>query len=232
MKKSKKIVLGALALVLVIAMSVAGTIAYLTATADDVINTFTVGNIQIKLDEAPVDETGKETTGDRVKKNDYNRIKPGDVLDKDPMVTVIAKSEDCYVKMNVVIEAKKDISGIISTTDPDKYPQTFVEGFDNAIWTCKSMTASDDGKKIELEFWYKEIVPYATADKELEPLFTKVVVPKTATNEDLAALNETTITITASAIQSAGFDDATAAWAAFPAPAAETTEPTTPTTGD
>ena len=217
MKKSKKILLGALALVLVVALSVAGTIAYLTSKTDNVKNTFTVGKVEIKLDEALVDESGSAVTPEtRVYENTYDRIKPADTLDKDPTVTVLAKSEDCYVKMNVVIEAKEDISNIISTTDPAKYPQTFVDGFDNAVWTCKSMTKSDDGKKIMLEFWYKEVVPYATTDTELAPLFTKVIVPAAATNETLATLNETTVTITASAIQASGFADAAAAWAAFP----------------
>ena len=56
MKKSKAILM-ALCAVLLVAASVMGTLAYLTST-DTVTNTFTVGNVQIKLDEAKVNEEG------------------------------------------------------------------------------------------------------------------------------------------------------------------------------
>jgi len=63
--------------------SVFGTLAYLTAT-DTVTNTFTVGKVQITLDEAPVDANGETTDGDRVKKNNYHLL-PGHEYDKDPI---------------------------------------------------------------------------------------------------------------------------------------------------
>ena len=51
----KKKLTTVLAIVLVVALSVAGTYAYLTDKTDAVENTFTVGNVDIKL---------AETTGD------------------------------------------------------------------------------------------------------------------------------------------------------------------------
>ncbi|MDY4203948.1 SipW-dependent-type signal peptide-containing protein, partial [Porcincola intestinalis] len=100
MKKRNKILglmVGAVALV---GVSVMGTMAYLTST-DEVVNTFTVGNVQIKLDEAKTNTDGSlVANADRVKANDY-KLLPGHTYNKDPMVTVKKGSESSYVKMTV-----------------------------------------------------------------------------------------------------------------------------------
>lgn len=83
----KKTLMVALAFVLVIAMSVAGTFAYLTAQTNDVVNTFTVGKVDIDL---------TETTGET-----YKMI-PGEKIDKNPKVTVKAGSEDSWVFVKIV----------------------------------------------------------------------------------------------------------------------------------
>ncbi len=96
---AKKIVTAGLALVMVAGISVAGTLAFLTDDTDPVKNTFVVGDgVTITLDEAPVDENGKETTGSRVNQNTYNPI-PGGTYDKDP--TVHVTGDDCYVFVKV-----------------------------------------------------------------------------------------------------------------------------------
>ena len=58
MKKTSKALLLTICAVLLVAASVMGTMAYLTST-DKVQNTFTVGKVAIKLDEAKVDANGK-----------------------------------------------------------------------------------------------------------------------------------------------------------------------------
>ena len=75
-----------LALVLVIGCAVGGTVAWLTAQTDSVVNTFTYGDINIDL---------KETTG-----NDY-KIIPGVDIEKDPKVIVKANSEACWLFVKV-----------------------------------------------------------------------------------------------------------------------------------
>ena len=82
--------------VLVAVASVLGTLAYLTST-DTVKNTFTVGKVNITLDEAEVDMNGVAATpAKRVKKNEY-KLMPGHTYTKDPMVTVLAGSEPSYI---------------------------------------------------------------------------------------------------------------------------------------
>lgn len=83
---SMKTFVAMLALVLVIGCAVGGTVAWLTAQTDPVVNTFTYGDINITL---------KETTG-----NDY-KIIPGVDIKKDPKVTVKANSEACWLFVKV-----------------------------------------------------------------------------------------------------------------------------------
>lgn len=91
--------------VLLVAASVLGTMAYLT-DSKDVKNTFTVGNVAIKLDEAKVDENGTQVVDKdgnpvaRVTENEY-KLLPGHTYVKDPTVTVKTPSVDSYVRMKV-----------------------------------------------------------------------------------------------------------------------------------
>ena len=107
--KLRRILLLLACAVLLVSLSVGATLAYLTST-DEVENTFTVGDVQIKLDEAKVNtETGKapdpeDRTPDG---NKQVRMVPGRLIDKDPTVTVLKDSEDCYVRVKVIV----DVSG-------------------------------------------------------------------------------------------------------------------------
>lgn len=83
---STKVFLSLLALVLVVGCAVGGTIAWLTATTEPVVNTFTYGKIKIDL---------TETTGTEYK------IIPGVNISKDPKVTVKAGSEACWLFVKV-----------------------------------------------------------------------------------------------------------------------------------
>lgn len=82
---STKALVALLAFVLVIGCSLGGTLAWLTDKTDAVTNTFTVGDINITLD---------ETT------KDY-KILPGVDIPKDPKVTVEANSEACWLFVKV-----------------------------------------------------------------------------------------------------------------------------------
>ena len=101
MKGKKKVILTVLCAVLLVVGSVLGTMAYLTSN-DEVVNTFTVGNVQIKLDEAKANTDGSlsDNGATRVKANSY-KLLPGHTYNKDPMVTVLKGSESSYVKMTV-----------------------------------------------------------------------------------------------------------------------------------
>lgn len=208
MKTRTKALLMLLCAVLLVAGSVLGTLAYLTST-DTVTNTFTVGNVSIKLDEAKANTDGTlVANADRVKANTY-KLLPGHTYNKDPMVTVLKGSESSYIKLNVVVtkSAELDAIGVDLLT-------TF-KGYDSANWIYKGNTEDTTANTRTYEFWYKETVAAPDADVALDALFDQVVVPGTITNAQLATIEGMTITVTAHAIQADGFADAADAWAAY-----------------
>lgn len=211
MKTAKKAMLMTLCAIILVVATVFGTMAYLTSD-DEVVNTFTVGNVAIKLDEAPVDGNGKATTGDRVKANSY-KLLPGHVYDKDPTVTLLAGSETSYVKMTVTFSKANELDAIF---DPNGANLTTIfNGYDSANWTAKGNTKDATANTRTYEFWYKEAVGAPTVDVALDALFDSITVPGNITKEQLATIEGMTITVNAYAIQADGFDTADKAWEAF-----------------
>ena len=85
---SGKLVVAMLAVTLLIGCAIGGTVAWLTAKTDPVVNTFTYGDINIELTET------KPT-------NKQAKIIPGVDIEKDPKVTVKANSETCWLFVKV-----------------------------------------------------------------------------------------------------------------------------------
>lgn len=86
MKSFKKSIALLVAVSMIVGCVIGGTLAWLTATSSDVVNTFTTSDISVTL---------SETTG-----NTYKMV-PGCTITKDPKVTVVAGSEDCYLFVKV-----------------------------------------------------------------------------------------------------------------------------------
>ena len=212
MKSGKKALLLALCAVLLVAATVMGTMAYLTST-DKVVNTFTIGDVKITLDEAKVNLDGTVATpAERVKENSY-KLLPGHTYTKDPTVTVEKGSEPSYVKMTVTFSKANALDAIFA---PDGANLTSIfNGYDAANWIAKGNTKNGDTRTYE--FWYKEAVGAPTADVALDALFDSITVPGTITAEQLETIKDMTITVNAYAIQADGFTNAEAAWAAYPA---------------
>lgn len=211
--RSKALLLTLCAVVLVVA-TVFGTMAYLTST-DKVENTFTVGSVNIKLDEAKANTDGSLVEGaDRVKANNY-KLLPGHTYNKDPMVTVLSGSESSYIKMTVTFSKAKELDAIF---DPNGATLTSIfNNYDSTNWIYKGNTENDNMNTRTYEFWYKETVGAPTADVALDALFDSITVPGEITKEQLATIEGMTITVNAYAIQADGFANAEAAWAAFDA---------------
>ncbi len=206
-RKLRKVLLTLCSALLLVSLSVGMTIAYLTDTTEVVTNTFTVGNVNIKLDEAEYVEG--VATGKRTETGSSYKLMPGLSYEKDPTVTVETGSESCFVRMRVTIEGIADILAQYAAAEKEFLPQYCVEGWDDTIWLSKGYDATTG----ELEFWYKEEV---ATPKTLEPLFTKIVVDGEVFDEDnMDLLKNVKIKIAADAIQSAGFDSQEAAWTAY-----------------
>ena len=103
---SGKLLVALLAVVLAIGCAVGGTVAWLVTSTATVTNTFTYGNINIKLD---------ESTG-----SDY-KIIPGVNIKKDPYVEVTKGSEPCW--LFVEVEQTGEFLNAVTFT------------VDNTVWT-------------------------------------------------------------------------------------------------
>ena len=208
----KKILVACLCVALAVLTIAGTTLAYLTSQ-DTVTNTFTVGNVQIKLDEAKANADGTLVpNADRVKENSYKLI-PGHTYNKDPMVTVLKGSESSYIKMTVTFTKAAELDAIFAPTGADL--TSIFNGYDSTNWIYKGNTEDTTANTRTYEFWYKEAVAAPTADVALDALFDQIKAPDSLTNSDLNNLKDLKITVNAYAIQADGFATAEAAWAAF-----------------
>lgn len=209
-KKMRKIATLVSCAVLLVCVTIGATVAYLTST-DKVVNTFTVGNVQITLDEAKTDVNGKPVIpAERVKGNEY-KLMPGHTYAKDPTVTVKAGSEECYVRVLVTINEQVDLDKVF---DPGIALNTVLTGSSaNWVHVKDSVDLTKDTRTYELR--YKNTITASETDTKLDPVFQNVVVPGDLTNDDLKAIEDLEITVVAQAIQADGFTTADAAWNAF-----------------
>ncbi len=229
MKNSKlgRILLLLACAVLLVCLSVGATLAYLTSS-DTNVNTFTVGNVEIILDEAEVTDDGRSYLKDhdqRVKKNSYH-LQPGQTYLKDPTVTVKANSENCYVRMLVTVNdvTKLDKAFPVENSRNEQYwwentngtmfmLETIVKDYYDELWVMTQYSENDNVGTYE--FRYRDIIQTSTKDEVLTDLFTAIVVPGTLNNSEAANLADLEITVVAQAIQSDSFANADAAWEAF-----------------
>ena len=211
MKTKSKALLLTLCAVLLVTASVLGTMAFLTSN-DEVVNTFSVGSVAIKLDEAKANTDGSlVANAERVKANSY-KLLPGHTYNKDPMVTVLNGSEASYIKMTVTFSKASALDAIFAPTGADL--TSIFNGYDSANWIYKGVTENADNTRT-YEFWYKETVGAPTADVALDALFDSITVPGSITKEQLATIEGMTITVNAYAIQADGFTDAADAWSKY-----------------
>ena len=211
MRKEIKILMVCLCVLLLLCAAVAGTLAYLTDTAETV-NTFTVGKVNIDLTEAKVDQNGTPVpNADRVTANSY-RLIPGQSYTKDPTVTVKAGSTEAYVRMMVTITKAQELKDIFGG---DFLPQEFVnDTWDSKLWPCVSVKENTDNT-ITYEFRFAETVDARENDVTLPALFESFTFPGEVTGEEIEALADLEIRVIGHAIQATGFENEEEAWAAF-----------------
>lgn len=172
----KKILAMALAVVLLIGVGVGGTLAWLTAQSETVTNTFTVGDINITLQEHPFkanSTTELDTEATPVKEITTYKVVPGGKQPKDPFVTVKANSENCYVYVN--IENQLAIDGTIVVT----------YNIDSNSWERIADKTDDTTGAVSTLYRYKSEVAYSTADQN-QTVFTEVSYSNTILKDNSA----------------------------------------------
>ena len=198
--KTKALVL-ALCAVLLDVTTVFVTMAFLTSE-DSVQNTFTVGKVEITLDEAKVDSYGNEiANAERVKENEYKLI-PSHTYVKDPTIHVDSNSEDCYLFVKIQNDLGSD--GVINGIANNGW--VLVEGTQD-VYCYYGVTDGETNST-------KQIVKPGK-DKKVFDTFT--FGEKANPNNYDTATKNAKIIVTAYAIQADGLSEKTPAeiWALF-----------------
>ena len=82
----KKLIISAITLAVAVTVSVGFTIAYFVSVSGPVVNTFTVGEVELELADSNEDEI---------------QLIPGVTAERTTVVTVLSGSEDCYVYVKI-----------------------------------------------------------------------------------------------------------------------------------
>ena len=177
----------ALALCLALALGIGGTMAYLTATTDAVVNTFTLGNVAITL---------AETEGSVVDGKHQFKMVPGNEIDKDPKVTVIKGSEACWL--------------FVKLTKSDNFDDYLTYTVDNTEWTALPGEVGVYYREVAQNDMANQVFSVLSGDKVV--VKTSVTLDEVNNNN----FTQPTLTIKAAAIQKANIADAATAFKSLP----------------
>ena len=144
---SKKALAMLLSLVLVIGCVAGGTLAWLTATSNEVNNVFIKSDIGVKLEE-------KET--------EFKMI-PGWTIDKSPRVTVTANSEDCWLFVEVTESTNLELGKYIKYAVNTNSSTTNTDNVTHGGWTQGTGTG-EGGDGVPTNVYYRKVTK-ATSDQ-------------------------------------------------------------------
>ena len=234
MKRSKKILVGTLAICTVAALGIGGTLAFLT-DSEQVTNHFSMGDLDITIDEphwdddgtpeddgGTPDEPGDDTPGTP---GDGENLTPGDTRDKDP--TVSAVEGDSYMRVVMMVE-DEDGNVITDETRLNLILQTIRYAEDDALKEgtgysideiSKYKTVNEtlytlDTKKSTAGIYYYNYNGIFKQGSKAE-LFSDAVIPTDWNHTEVTTVGKYQIVLQAQAIQSAGFSSSAAAFAAM-----------------
>lgn len=214
----KRFVAILLCVTLVALAAIGATFAYLTDTKT-VNNTFTMGNVAIKLDETNVNDP----TGDRVTSNAYS-VYPGAVVTKDPIVHNTGKNA-AYIRATVNVSNWMNLCAAY-------YPESGFEftkpGYEKSLellvgtlgegWSVVGVTRGDTFTigQFDAKFILKYDGKLASG-ADTTAMFQKVIIPAGIDNASADAGSFSSVKVVAQAIQADGFDTWEDAFAAYDA---------------
>lgn len=168
------------AIVLVIGCTAGGTVAWLVSKPKPIVNVFTVGNINAELAETKT----------------AFKIVPGVDIDKDPVATVKANSENCYLFVELTEENWPTFTEADNTTRKVEYK--IADG-----WT-----------KLKDGVYYREVTKDDAKDQVFHVLQDdQVTVSNTLTKENADAITgDPKLTVAVYAVQKEGMASAADAW--------------------
>lgn len=172
----KKIIAIALVAALLAIAIIGGTLAYFTDTTETKENVFTIGNVDITLEELNWEGEGSK---------DAPEIYPGEALKKDPQVKNDG-ANPCFVRVKV--EGLETFEG----ADPITLRYLYADGYNTTDWFFY------DG----YYYYYSNGSGVLAKDATTAPVFDQIVFPYSWTNGD--AKTEYSVDVTAYAVQAQG----------------------------
>lgn len=167
-------------------VAIAGTsLAYFT-DKDAKTNTFTLGNVDIELNE----ENWAAPTA----------AVPDVEYAKDPVVTNIGEN-DAWIRVDVTLSDAAAFTAAAARHQITDLATIFA-GHDETKWTLAGEPVyNNENDTLTYSYYYNTVL---AVDKSTEALFTSVTIPAVFDNEDMEAIGEDfTIDVTAHAIQTA-----------------------------
>lgn len=197
----KKKIAVAVSLLLVLALSVGGTIAWLTVKTDSITNTFTIGKVDIMLIEPGGDAIDYE----------YSMV-PGDTYPKDPGVVVAKGSEKSYVfvtiaETNNTITVEDHPESIVQWTIADGWIPLPTDSGATVYYQTVEQPTADGGTYLQV---------FAGDDSKVALSLGLVTINENLTMGDVTDTTKPTIKIQAAAIQYANIDGVYEAWDNLP----------------
>ena len=212
----KKILALSMCIALAAIAIVGASLAYFTDTKTAT-NTFTMGNVKIKLDETNVNDP----KGDRVTSNEYN-VYPGAVVTKDPIVHNIGKN-GAYIRATVNVSNWMNLAAAYYPDFKETFPNDGYKAALNLLvgelgegWSVVDVKAGD--VFTTGQFDAKFILKYdgvLAAEADTTAMFQTITIPTGIDNANADSFDE--VKVVAQAIQADGFDTWEAAFAAFDA---------------
>ena len=212
----KRFVAILLCVTLVALAAIGATFAYLT-DSKTVNNTFTMGNVAIKLDETNVNDP----TGDRVTSNAYN-VYPGAVVTKDPIVHNTGKNA-AYIRATVNVSNWMNLCAAYYPDFKETFPNDGYKAALNLLvgelgegWSVVGVEAGDTFTigQFDAKFILKYDGKLASG-ADTTAMFQTVTIPTGIDNVNTDSFKE--VKVVAQAIQADGFDTWEAAFAAYDA---------------
>lgn len=206
----KKKILVVSLIVCILVLSIASTtMAYFTDT-EEATNTFTVGDVKIKLTEINQDGAQKEADGTALQLV-YKNIYPTQTILKQPTITNISTADNVYIGAVITLKTVEKVE----TDFYEEIANLFAD--ENAVKEFLSggalNTASGYAVKVVATDTYTYTVYIIAKDSVANDdgngviLFEDLVIPATWDNEDMAIFSTLSIKVDAYATQVAGLAD-------------------------
>ena len=207
--------------VALVAIAIVGaSLAYFTDTKTAT-NTFTMGDVKIKLDETNVNDP----EGDRVASNEYN-VYPGAVVTKDPIVHNVGKN-GAYIRAIVTVENGMNWLGLYNdnvwTAPQEAAFNALINNTLDKDWELVDIAYDMSGPDHPTSDFVATLkyTKVLAADADTSAMFSQIAFPAKMTGNDvttrIAQDGNFGINVVAQAIQADGFDTWEAAFAAFDA---------------